>query len=347
MSTEDAAYHFSDWYRPVDNQLTAETQDSRIAAIKTLMKNNSQSFWLDVIRIYAGVPVKNIENKTAFVKAFKDVDAVFPVSGNDHLLQVLAGILLCFSLETEAEQNNTISLAISCLNFLGQYNQSIAVPVTGFAADHITVESENIRSLEIDTQQGEIDGLFVRKEDADYEFVAADHSSVVDAVSSILHVQKVFSEETNILWWLFGEASITFDESLKAIGLPKVLPIIAKELTDLLQFDLGTKKIKSIINKAVLNSVNPKNSGKEFSPFEMISKLTADESSLILNRLKPATEFTPLLSALYKSVILGTSSDWATAYSAEFNGGDLKKNFDPAKIGMQLFNEFLLLKNMN
>jgi len=345
--SSDASYNFADWYRPVDNQLNPDTQNHRIKAINVLMNNTDQSFWLDVIRLYVGIPIKDVENKKSFIKAFKDEDSVFPVSGNDQLIRTLASILLCFRLDIDFDLNNVISLAIANLNFLGQYDDSINVPVFTYAKSQISNASKNIRDLKVEAQKDGMDELSDRIEEDDYEFEVKDQIVVVDAVKNILHAQKVFSEETNILWWLFGEASLTYNDSLKTIGLPKVIPVIARELFDLLQFELGTQKMRSLINKAVLNSYTTKNAGKLCSPYEMICKFTSQEIGTLLKTYKPDTEFTPLLSAFYKYSVYSKSNDLTLLYSDEFNGGDLKKTFEPTAIAFQLFNEFLLLKNMH
>ena len=296
---------------------------------------------------FAGTPGQKSDNKAAFIKAFKDADEVFPVTGNDHLIQVLAAILLCFRLEEYSEVNNVIALAVRNMNFLGQYQNTISVPVSAYARKHLQGEAKELRELKIDSQQDEIDELVERKNVDDYEFEGADHVVVVDTLDAILHAQKVFSEESNILWWLFGEASFINGQNLKELNLPKAIPFIARELFDLLQFELGTTKIGSIINKAVLNSGNAKSVAKEYSALEIIAKFDTDEISALLSDFDPKTEFTPLLSALNKFVALGRPADLTTPYANEFNGGDLKKTFDSTTLANQMFNEFLLLKNLN
>ncbi len=345
MSSQ-AEYNFADWYRPVDNQLTAETQAARIAAIKVLLENNDRSFWIDVVRLFWAIPIKKIENKNAFIKAYKDADPVFPVSGNDHLLKVLAGILLCFRFETFSVLNNLIALSIKNVNFLGQYEGLGNVPVLQNAITYLFAESKKMRDIYTESQKAEIDKLDERKDGEDYEFVAADHVVVVDTVTAILHAQKVFSEETNILWWLFGDASIIYEDPLKSVGLPKSIAVIAKELFDLLEFSLGTPKINSIINKAISNSTSGKGA-KEYSPSDLISKFNADEIKILLGGYKAETEFTPILTALSKFPMASISSDWVSVYAAEFHDGDLKKAFSPSIIATQILNEYLLLKNLN
>jgi hypothetical protein len=345
MSSQ-AEYNFADWYRPVDNQLTAETQTARIAAIKVLLEDDDQSFWMDVVRLFWSIPIKKTDNKNSFIKAFKDADPVFPVTGNDHLLKVLAGILLCFRFETFSVLNNLIALSIKNVNFLGQYEGLGNVPVVQNSITYLIAESKEMRDIYTEPQEKEMNELNERKDEEDYEFVAADHVVVVDTLTAILHAQKVFSEETNILWWLFGDASIIYEETLKSVGLPKAIPVIAKELFDLLEFSLGTPKINSIINKAISSGASGKGA-KDYSPFDMISKFNSDEIDILLGDYKAETEFTPILSALSKFPIASKAADLVALYGAEFHAGDLRKAFPPCQLAIQILNEYLLLKNLN
>ncbi|MBB5439165.1 hypothetical protein HDC92_002852 [Pedobacter sp. AK017] len=342
-----AEYNFADWYRPVDSQLTAETQAFRITAIRELLDTDDMDFWLDVIRMYWGLPVVSEDSRTEFIKAFKDADPVFPVSGNDHLLQVLAGILICFQLEEDFRLNISIGLAIKSINFLGQYEIASSIPVLSNATTFLREQSAILRETNLEEQQTVITGLTNRSEVAGYAFVAADHSVLTTAVNSLLQSQKVFSEETNILWWLFGEASQTYDQPLKAIGLPKAIPIIAKEIFDIIEFSLSNRKIDAIINKAISNCIQSKGSDKAYSPFDMISKFDGSEITPIFTGFKPETEFTPILTAFSRFITTGKSSDWANIYASEFNGGDLKKTFQPSALASQILQELFLLHNLD
>jgi hypothetical protein len=344
MSSQ-AEYNFADWYRPVDNQLTAEIQSYRISAIKVLLSNQDKSFWLDVVRLFWSIPTKSLTNKDTFIRAFKDADPVFPVSGNDHLVKVLAGILLCFRLERISHLNILVALAIKNINFLGQYQDNTIVPVVNNVSTFLVAESKQQRDIFTSAFDDELNELDERKEEDGYVFVDVDHAVVVNAAHAMMHAQKVFSEETNILWWLFGEASITYEESLKSIGLPKTILVIAKELFELFEFTLGTAKISSIINKAISNSVVGK-ANKDYSPLELIGKFNSSEIQILLGDYKAETEFTPILSALYKFPTLTKTENLASLYAEEFHNGDLKKPFSPQLISIQILHEFLLLKKL-
>ncbi|UKT65095.1 GTPase-associated system all-helical protein GASH [Pedobacter mucosus] len=339
-------YNFADWYRPVDSQLTAETQAFRITAIRELLDTDDMDFWLDIIRMYWGLPVVSEDSRKEFIKAFKDADPVFPVSGNDHLLQVLAGILICFQLEEDFHLNISIGLAIKSINFLGQYEIASNIPVLSNATTFLSEQSAILRETNLEEQRTEITDLTNRSEVPGYAFVAADNSVLTTAVNSLLQSQKVFSEETNILWWLFGEASQTYEQPLKAIGLPKAIPIIANEIFDIIEFSLSNRKIDAIINKAISNCIQSKGSEKAYSPVDMISKFEGSEITSILNGFKPETEFTPILTAFSRFITTGKSSDWTNIYASEFNGGDLKKTFQPSALASQILQELFLLHNL-
>ncbi len=339
-----AEYNFSDWYRPVENQLTVEIQQARIDAIKIHLNNDEQSFWLDVVRLYWSIPVKDPANKVAFIKGFKDADPIFPVLGNDNVVKVLAGILLCFRFEVSSELNTLIALSVKNVNFLGQYDATRDLPVSILAEQYLSTATTELRTFKITQHIDEIDELKSRNEE-EYVFDRDDNEIVIDSIKAILHTQKVFSEETNILWWLFGESSVSYEVPFKSLGLPKALPIIAKEIFDILEFELGTQKVASIINKAISNILTSK-SAKDYSLLDLIVKFDQSELDILFKHYSPETIFTPILSAFYKAKLALKISDLSDIYASEFFSGDLKKTFPAHVITIQILHEYLLLNKM-
>lgn len=340
-------YNFADWYRSVDNQLTSDIQVKRIDTINKLKANENQSFWLDVIKIYKGIPIDGNSHKLAIIKAFKDEDAIFPTTGNDHLLQTLAGILLCFKLESFSPINTFVGLSILNVNFLGKYVVDTNIPVSNYAEKHLLQLSIDLRNVDLVAQSNDINGLVERKSEENYAFSNLDLEVSTDAISALLQSQRILYEETNILWWLFGEASVIFDEPLKNIGLPKSIAIISKELNELLVFDLGPVKIQSIMQKAIASSVASKVTNRDYSSLELINKFNKEERKLLLDKNEPNTIFTPLLSGFHKANLYEMPVDWSAIYAQEFNNGDLSKVFSPSVLASQIFNEFLFLRCLN
>jgi hypothetical protein len=340
-----AEYNFADWYRPADSQLTAQTQTARIDAIKVLLKKEEPAFWLDVVRLYASIAAKNPSNHEAFIKAFKDEDTIFPVTGNIHLIKVLAGILLCFKLEEISHLNNFIALAIRNINFFGQYDFSGIVPVLSLARNYLIKESTEVREVATHVYEEDLVMLDEEKEDETYTYVKSDHDTIVNTVYQLVNAQKVYSEESNILWWLFGESSVLFDMSLKTIGLPKAIPVVSRELFDLLEFPVGTQKIDSILKRA-LQIASGNKVIKDSSVNEIIEKFEIDEIKVFLNNVGVEHEFTPVLSAMQKYISMDKATTWADAYSTDFNAGNVKKTYPASQIASQLLHEFLLIKNL-
>jgi len=344
--TTNAKLNFADWYRSAELHLTDEIQQKRFDAIETLMEIDDKAFWVDVVRIYLGIPVINPESSELFVKAFKDADAVFQISGNANHFKTLAGILLCFRLEVDSYMNTTISLAILNWSFLQQYSYDPNIPVLASAHEYLKVEILRERDEDLESHVDHIDDLITSIDVPTYALAATDFKITNNAVKALIAVNKNLLEETNILWWLFGETSVIFDDSFRNIGLPKFTLVAGREFFDLTTYTLGTLRHKAILSKSLFLSNSEKTINKQFSAYEVINKFTIAERKLILGDFAPQSEFTPVLTSLNNSLNFGTDTDWSQSTKAILKDGNIKLNVPAIDLTAQVFREFLYLKNL-
>lgn len=345
MSTT-AKQRFADWYLSADLELTEDIQNKRIESIAELMKNNDKLFWLDIIRIYLGIAVNDQANFNKFVEQFKSRDAIFPVSGFVNLHKTLAGILLCFRLETPREINKVISLAYLNSRFFGQFISDIKIPVLSYCNSYLKNQAIRERSGDLSEHRSEMVGLGERMEEADYVVDLEDQTYVTSAIIALVDKNKGLLEETNILWWLFGESSVKLAEEFKKVGLPKICAIVARELFDLITFSVQPVQAKNILNKALILTNSGKVLSKDFTVFQTINALTINERNLVLGDYKYDSEFLPCLTAIHKSLTFAENADWTSALGGKLAGANFKTAMNLTSISYQLLCEMMLVKNL-
>lgn len=330
-----------DWHSKCDPSLTAEKNEFRIGAINLHLENEEKYFWLDVVRLHFGINVKNAENLAKFVQKFKDSDGTFPLTENEAIVKSLASISLCFLLEDDASSlKDIISLAILNTNFFEQYSVEKTIPVKQIAFDYITGSSLNDRNFD-DEDFDEIDGI--ENLETARTLSPDEQTATIKALKSSTQAIKSLSEETNILWWIFGEYSKLLNKPFTELGSDTMVYIGAKELSDLLRFQTGIVNSKFLLAKC-LNISNKGKSLKNTSLLSVLRVLTEDQKKTILSNKEFLSETVPCLLALNKSMEHDNEEDWSGTFKRIVNGGDIKKEVSPIELSAQIFNEYVYVK---
>jgi hypothetical protein len=339
--------YFPDWYKVIEPKPDQEIINSRIAAIEKIITNKNKEFWLDVIRMHLGLIPKNSENKEKFIAEFRSTDGSFPIteSDNQNLVKVLASIVLCFKLEIEDKNLNfLISLAAINSNFLNQYNITSKIPVLDKALNYSLHYTREERECDFENELDEMDEIVNDKEELDKDQI----NTMAQIIRSQIQAYKNLSEETNVLWWIFGEYSKICGDYFKNVGNFKMIIAGAKELSDIAEYSNGFQSAQPILHKALEKSENKKTDLKEISAFEVINTLTEDLKKKVINGSQDLiSEFTPCLLALLKSIDFNKGEDWSNIYSKSSNGGDIKKKFKQDELSYQFYKELSFIKLLN
>lgn len=348
-----ATDHFSIWYQSADLVADSTVLQLRLDGIKQTLKKTGKDFWLDVVRLYLGVPTKENANFDKFVEGFRSADANFPTVNNDNIVRCLASITLCFKLEIDNSKfNNLISLAIINANFLGQHEAYDIVPVINFAKRYVTNSAITERDIESDEM---IDRLVELKKNLVAEILPDKQMSstkdtvieVIDELEYLTLANKTLEEESNILWWIFGEYSEVGKDFFKNIGSTNMVLISAKELSELTVFDHTFKASENILNKVLYLSINEKDNTKETSLFEIVNLISNETKSQILSENdSPLNEMTPCLLAVKKSLEVAKGIDWSSSYASQNFNANIKNLLQTKDLCSQFYREFMYLKNI-
>lgn len=104
--------NFVDWYRHVDPDPREETLQKRWNGIKEVLSRTDLDTYLDLIRIFVGVPLGEVRLTSTLNQVFKSRDTTFSVVDNQAMLQVLAGSALLAVWTATSPQGDVAALAL-------------------------------------------------------------------------------------------------------------------------------------------------------------------------------------------------------------------------------------------
>lgn len=153
---------------------------------------------------------------------------------------------------------------------------------------------------------------------------------------------RALREETNVLWWLFGERSRDLDAHLKEVGLPGACLIVAKELVDITTILPGPVSARAVLGKALMNA------GKVPSTVKLQDAVNRSprewrESWMASVDVAPVADLVPVHRAVYRSLETDDDRAWVPAYN---KGAAVKANLSlaPLDFSHQVYEEGLLLR---
>jgi hypothetical protein len=332
--------NFREWYRTVDPGPTEQVLKFREDGLQVLMKKTSKDFWLDVVRIYCRYPTKDIVNLEKFIESFTSVDTDFPKESNTNLLHCLAGIALCFRLQNEsAKYNNLIALAIINTLFINKSVNTTDIPV--FHACQNFLSGISIRERKVQT-----DEIFERTATAtqllnENQFdVAKTYKdftiTVLDDLRTLTINQKSLTEETNVLWWLFGGYSLVEGKFFDECDYQKLLLAAPMELANLTEFSNPFASSKSIINRVLNSSRNRVEIRNNISLKDVLEQakqyISSDFTAIPCEEI---VEFTPCISYLRN---INSKMSIKDNYNLEL---------DVNEIANQIYREIILTRLIN
>ncbi len=361
----------SEWHTLSKFSIQNETLDKRQDSIENITQRTEVKFWLDIVRLYIGISV-NGKNITDFISAFSGVDDTFPLTKNEKLLKVLAGMVLMSKMElaTDSNSNNddeseeekaeaetnapkeeedenedvehgeiaiVISNALVNSIYFGQYKLDSKVPVIETAKAYLGNYSFNQRTSEIDEHEDSLNETANRLSEEEDKLDSSEEETLVKTTQALIKENKLLSEEVNVLWWLFGEYSELAEKYFNEIEDHVMVIIGAKELYDLSQFNSELPAARHILRKAIKASNG--NGAKQTSLKLCIDSLSRTLKDKILESNTNSIDIlTPCLYALKNS----DTKDWqkSIGFSAE-------EKLNHNGLAMQFYKEIIFINSTN
>lgn len=332
---------FPTWYKSIEIKLEEDLALKRITAVQSIIKSDDLEFILDIVRIATDRKCQDSNSKSNFETHFRDNDINFPLASNDNLLKILAQITLCFLFESKNKLATIVSLAVLNVNFFIQLPEN-SVPYFQYARRKLAEDSSESDEQLSETNNQLLESLENFEEDEE-ETSTLDYDDSVNTIKMLNHLYKenmALKEETNVLWWLFGEYSSLNGKYFNEIGHLKMIISSAKELYDL-SIHGNYNSSRHILNKALLVS-NGDKPLKAVVFSDTIDILIPEVRVKILESLTPS-DLTPCLMALQSSQELEGNPIWKATFEARNKGTDISKKMHPTDIAYQFYNEILYL----
>lgn len=221
--------NFGEWYRSVSLTTDNETLKKRWAGVAATTVTRDDV--LNLVRLSFSE-----EPPPAFVEKFRGVfrqaDGNFPAQGNDAELRLLASAVLIdlWGKNRDDAERSEMLAAIGC----------VAADLGGMRSKQC-LNPELIRQA-YDYLKAEANSR------ADWTVLDTDEDATPDELRALL---AVTAEESNILWWLFGERSRDSDKPFNSLQVEVLAFVAGKELSDLTRVAPGAVSISAILARVL------------------------------------------------------------------------------------------------
>lgn len=374
---------FPEWYRAADTAPTDDTLEKRqkgVEAFAELLSDTDKGpSMADVVGaaqlcFESSLPVETIwPNVTTMRTVFQKADKLFPMRGNDFELRVLAAVSFYQLIwGYDSDTRTAAALAISCGNCRGQGATLINADVLTQTQRGLVNQSNKARllwqsnALEVTPAHTKLaEGLKTMQvtitagiaPDASFakevgEHFARIHAAIgqltknIDAANEkILKNQKVFQEETDILWWLTGEQSRDLGQPLSEVGLQASCLVTPKELADKTLFVPGHPASRSFLARALERAKGKASKVPTTLPLADVIAATPQEwrrewmKGIELDSTGPLF---PVLSAVSASLQI-EEGEWL-AWWKKRTGLKKEISLSPLDLAEQVFEECLLAR---
>jgi GTPase-associated system helical domain len=342
------------WYRTAGIEPDGATLPKRWNAISGFAGDKSTT--VELARLFFGLGRPGTEFISAFRGALQNEDPAFKTRDNDHELAVLSGAALIDSIESP-DTSIADFTALALVSGAGQNaRQTPPVPeIPESAASYLAK-----RSLERTVFSGP-DAAAIGSDGAALlnELKNACASNAVQTLQAPLSrlaamVQElgtiqlrmseqllVQGEETNMLWWLFGQHSRDLKRPLSEIPVPVAALTIGKELADLTLRIPGPSAATAFLDKALRSSKSKL--PEKITLQESVNGASTDWRQALIDARWAGllSDLTPVLTAVEISLSTTKDDDWLPAFehSAGFSA---KTRFAPLGLAYQVYLECLL-----
>jgi len=345
---------FADRYAEAHLQPTAEIVTARKISVARIQENADKEQLLDLVAAYYGMK----PDLTWFRDELRKEDATFSLVTGARESVILAALILAGKI---GESDLTSILGVVAGSVQGKrmpneagwlvaearstlaadaaaarVPQKVATPVRHSAtpklADEITAAVAGLDAM------GQALAKVRHESQESAGYVA---KQVTDALLALNANARYLREESQILWWLFGEHSRTLEKPFAAFRPAQAALIGGIELAALTEAsELGPVAAEAVLER-VVRCAKRDNKAQPVTLLGAVDGLGTDLAKL--KALAPARpEICPVLTAMVKAVEIG-SGKWGHAFN-KATGLDAAVEFEPINLALQVYRECLLGK---
>lgn len=340
---------FADWYRAGGIEPDGEALPKRWAAIHAF--DAGRDDFVDAARIFYGFKPRTPDFLTTFRAALQKADPAIKMSGNDPEIAVLAGAFLADALENYSEPFCYLAaLATLCPAAKNLRKPPAAPAIPELATATLAQWSANRFSAlpSATTSSGHLPAAGIKElkdlcEAGDLTAMSEPLVKIYSAVRKMQREALLHSEETNMLWWLFGEHSRDRKEPFKSYSLAAACLIAGKELADLTVELPGPAAATAFLDRLV------RANRKKISAVtiqDAVNDAPADWKQNFLDgySIDAPTDLTPVAGALKAAANVPKGTSWLATYK-HTTGVDADAQIAPEDLADQVYLEQLLFRS--
>jgi hypothetical protein len=351
---------FGEWYRKANIEPRNEDLVARSKAIESFTKKVDENKVAEVIRCFVRIPLKGTQAMEGFTKELLSTDAAFPIENNEVEMQVLCGATLAAILEQPSPVADCAALLLISAVGQGFRKPPIVPDVVGLARSYLSERSGALRKLDtrrkfatfkpeqlIEAIRAGAATNSTAQLQSPLEAALKALSEAINNVSAMAeHTAQVLEradgvllEESNIVWWVFGEHSRDIAERFSDLPSGFAAIVAGKELADLTRIVPGPKAAPAYLDKLLDAHRNEK-----LKLIELMAKVRVDW----LKGLHPNKEFLDLTPFNFIMNSIGDGLDVPAAIQLAKRQLQIgSAAVDILTIGMQAYTEFLSMRTVS
>lgn len=349
-----SGFDFADRYAEAQLQPTAEIMAARKASAARIQENAEKAQILDLVCSYYSMR----PNLDWFRDELRQEDTTFSLLAGARESVLLAALILA----AKIEENDPVAILGVVAGSLrgkrtpGEFDWLLAEARSVLAADAVEARVPRKPALPIKnsinnklTQEltdaasdpAALGAAVVKLRAESQESAAYVARQVTDALERLHANARYQREESQILWWLFGEHSRSLDKPFSAFRPAQVALIGGVELAALTDASKLGPVAASAVLERILRNAKRDTKAQPVTLIGAVDGLGADLGSIKAPApVRP--EICPVLTAIAKASEIGNGA-WAAAFN-KATGMAADTEFEPIDLAVQVYRECLLGK---
>lgn len=258
---------FADWYRKVHIEPKADDLEKRWLAIEAFHQEVTADDMCDAARVFFGLTPKDGDFLERYRQEFKDVDSAFAMHENQAELQVLAGATLANHFGAGDGWATAAALSLVCGACEGG-RKSLVPEIVDLARRSLREYSASLRSARKKSVVAALDvndkvqnlKTVLSNGGGNFQSLQGPLMDVIQPLTKAVNaiaawarhagtVENLRQEESDILWWLFGERSRDLEVPFAEMKAPSGCLVGAKEVADLTRVLPGPFGVEAYLHK--------------------------------------------------------------------------------------------------
>lgn len=352
---------FAEWYNEISLRPTAETLEARWKAVEAIAAGVKLKKIPELLRLFFNLPGGTTAAEE--IRAAAKEDKTYLAENDQKELSVLAGGVIAVAVSKSSTQADATALGISCIEAHGLRKPTRLQGVVDECMAYLAEESVRVRAIDYNqvkdmnvasltkriTERGGVavgDGNSVWSGvDVVLKDFLAQHTAHTNSINAAVnHTVQRLTEQTDILWWLFGEHTLDGTKAFQDLSVPEACYWGARDLAALTQFMPGPFAAPAFLNRMlrlVKDKVAPhvrisegvNDCGKEWKE-GWVSELTVAQQ---------LPDLCSMLFGIAKSVEVGGGVGWTAAFE-HATGLTASGKLAPTELALQIYSELLLVR---